>query len=112
MTTQQLLRITPDEHENIIISNYMTWCKSYSKGKDEIMQRLLSAPNLFNWWYQEYQELEARFENDVRPYIGIMSHGEITDMYRNEMKQMHNFYCRPLIYTARYKHQNITNVTN
>lgn len=112
MTTQQLLNITDDEYEKIILSNYMAWCKKHNAGKDEIMQRFLSSPILFNWWYQEYQKLEANFHKLVKPYLGIMSIDDINKMYRTEIMQIHKWYSKPLIYTSKYKVQSIVNYIN
>lgn len=112
MTIQHLLQISDDEHEMIIMSNYMVWCKSYNASNDTVMQRLLAAPILFNWWYKEYTKLEADFIALVKPYASTMSKEDLTNMYRKEMIQMHKIYSKALIYTSKYKHQNITNHIN
>lgn len=109
MTAQQLLGMDDDQYEMTVLSNYMAWCKNHNGGQDAIMQRFLSSPYLFNWWYQEYQKLEQNFLAIAKPYLNYMNKQELVELYRKEILQMYNLFSKPLIYTAKYKKQEITN---
>lgn len=103
-----LLNIQAHEYELRVFNTYMDWCTKHAKS-DKEMQRFLTSPALFNWWMQEYEKLERNFLALIKPYINDCDQQDVERLYLVETVQIFNHFCKPLIYTARYKHQNIVN---
>lgn len=104
----KLLRLSQDAYEMRIFCTYMDWCTKHCKSDNE-MQRFLTSPALFNWWTQEYSKLETNFLKIVKPYQDTAHAVDLDRIYLNETVQIFNRFCKPLIYTARYKNQNVVN---
>ena len=106
METQiiNLLQMSRDEYELTVISNYLTWCRSYEKNNTEA-QRLIASPELFKWWMAEYRKLENRFVELVVPYRSSISKEDMVRAYKIETIHIHSRFSKPLIYCAKHKRQ-------
>lgn len=104
----KLLQIQSHEYEMRVMCTYMDWCTKHTKSDNE-MQRFLSSPALFNWWYETYTELEKNFLKLAMPYKDQCDQRDIERLYLVETVHIFKYFCKPLIYTARYKRQNIVN---
>jgi len=108
MRTQilNLLQVTDNEYEVIVISKFLSWCNNHQKS-DKEAQRLLISPALFNWWYNQYSNLEQNFIAIITPYKSALNKEAIKKVYDQETLQMYNLFSKPLIYCAKHKTQQI-----
>ena len=104
----QLLNIQAHQYELRVFSTYIEWCTKHAASDNEV-QRLITSPALFNWWLETYNKLEQQFLTIVAPYINHCDQSDIERIYLNETVKIFNHFCKPLIYTARHKYQNIIN---
>ena len=104
----KLLNTDASTYEMRLFCTYMDWCTKHCKSDIE-MQRFLTSPALFNWWLEEYNKLEQSFLKIVEPYKHNATVSDLERIYMSEIVQIFNRFCRPLVYTARHKHQNVVN---
>ena len=104
--------MTPEQYELSVLSNYMSWSLSHNQRNDDITQRMMVSQPLFSWWMEQYRKLENNFLKLIGPYTETISKDEAARMYKLEILKIFNLYSKPLIYCAKYKHQNITATLN
>lgn len=101
-----LLEMTGNTYEKMVINHYHQWCSAQSYD-DTDCQKLLANKKLFNWWLNQYNQLQAKFARRAVEFYG-KADKEVMKKYHAEIvAQVRDFYCKPLLKAAR-KHQPIT----
>lgn len=100
MKTQQILQLTDSEYEMMLFNHYFHWCKHWSHN-DVDLQCLLTGPRLFNWWLNEYEKANAKFEEDMQGFIGKVGRITAKDYHRECLSEVLSYFSRPLLWQAR-----------
>lgn len=102
----QLLEMSADTYSKMVLNHFHKWCGTQSYD-DTDCQKLLANPVLFNWWYKQYAQLEAKFATRAAEFFGKADKGVMRSYHAETVAAVQDFYCKPLINQAR-KQQPIT----
>lgn len=99
MKIYQLLKMTKDEYEMLIMNWWTTYC--FEKSADgHQAQKLLISKTLFNWWLAQLRAVEKEFEQDALPYVAITTQVDAKKLYRKHAYKLQLYYNSNLIKTA------------
>ncbi|MGG5507928.1 MULTISPECIES: hypothetical protein [unclassified Myroides] len=63
----QLLEITPDHYDQVVLETYFEWCGSFNKSP-KAFQLSLSSKALQNYFRKHYSDLEELFVKQIQSY--------------------------------------------
>lgn len=95
-----LLETTRERYEALVIDRYLLWCDLNGYDLKDV-QKLLANAALFNWWYRQYQLLEAEFMEEAENYTGRADLISIRKYHENKMITIRRVYSKPLMNAAR-----------
>ena len=99
MKIYQLLKMTKDEYEMLIMNWWTTYC--FEKSADGLQaQKLLISKTLFNWWLAQLRAVEKEFEQDALPYVAITTKVDAKKLYRKHAYKLHLYYNNNLLIEA------------
>lgn len=99
MKTHELLKMTQDEYEMLIIDWWTTYC--FEKTADSLQaQKLLVCKTLFNWWRAQLRAVETEFEQDALPYHAISGKADVKKLYAKHAYKLHLYYNSNLLKEA------------
>lgn len=99
MKTAELLKLSEDQYELVLMGLWMDWCASKTY-RPEHCQMLASSNPLFKWWRQSLQGLEDEFRVDAFPYRDSMSSADAFKLYMKHVTKLKKYYSSPLIKQA------------
>lgn len=99
MKIYQLLKMTKDEYELLILDWWTTYCFHKTANRHQA-QKLLINKTLFNWWRAQLAAIETEFEEDAKPYDAISTQVDVKKLYAKHAYKLQLYYNSNLIKTA------------
>lgn len=99
MKTHEILKMTQDEYELLIMDWWVTYCSSKS-ANDTQLQKLLTDATLFNWWHAQLTAVEKEFEEDAKPYVKAYSPKDAKKLYAKHAYKLGLYYNHNLLLKA------------
>lgn len=99
MKIYQLLKMTKDEYDMLILDWWTTYCYEKGYAKRQI-QKLISNQPLFSWWRAQLAAVEKEFEQDAFPYVDISTKVDAKRLYAKHAYKLQKYYNSDLIKDA------------
>ena len=96
----QLLQLSGNNYEKMVLNHFHQWCLLHCMD-DNDLQKLLVCPALFNWWYNEYEELERKFAKRAIDLVGRADAQVMRSYHAEIIANVQSYYSKPLMKVAR-----------
>lgn len=98
-TIQEILKMTEDEYDMLVMNWWTTYC--FEKGKcKENAQKLLNNNTLFQWWHAQLEMVEPEFVADAFPYADQYTQEDASKLYAKHAYKLQLYYNSELIKEA------------
>lgn len=100
MNAHNLLQLSEDTYDLMVLSFYLSWCKGHSSGEQDL-QKLMTNQPLLEWFIVEYRKLEHSFLSEITPYIRVATHKDCIATYDRNIRKIYLHFNTPLIEAAK-----------
>lgn len=99
MKTHELLKMTQEEYELLILDWWLTFCL-HKAASDKQVQKLLVNNTLFQWWRAQLTAVEKEFVEEAASYYEIYSPKDAQKLYAKSVYRIQLYYNHELLKEA------------
>lgn len=98
-TIHEILKMTKDEYDMLVMNWWTTYC--FEKGKTpKNAQKLLINNTVFHWWYAQLEIVELEFAEDALPFLHQYTQEDASKLYAKHAYKLQKYYNSNLIKEA------------
>lgn len=100
MKTHEILKMTTNEYEILVMDWWLTYCQTKSNGNAVFLQKMLINNPLYSWWRSKLFLVEKEFNEDAIPFHHSYKPVDAKKLYAKHAFKLQLYYSNPLIEAA------------
>lgn len=100
-TIAQILKISPEEYEDIIFDLWFRYCIVRSHKTKTDLQKLIANTALNKWWHDQFNLLETEFYEEISDFIEVLDKKNAMELYKKVVLNIFMFSSPGILKEAR-----------
>lgn len=100
MKTHEILKMTPDEYDILLMDWWLNYCERKSYGNPKHLQMLLTYNPLYNFWHSNLLDAEVEFKIAAQPFQNKYTKDDAKELFAKHAEKLQRYFNDALIKTA------------